>query len=154
MIPLLHKGPAEETLKAAETLGQIKDDRAVEPLAALLGSRRHEVSAAAARALGDIGSALAVEPLLQYVVESESASVIAETEKALIRIGDKAVRPLLEQLNSSNPGERKAAVRLLGEIGDESALQPLLAARDDSPLQPELKAALEKLGWQAQENEN
>jgi HEAT repeat protein len=154
LIPLLHKGPAEEKLKAAETLGRIKDDRAVEPLAALLGSRRHEIAAAAARALGDIGSALAVEPLLQNGVESESASVRAETEKALISIGDTAVGPLLEQLNSSNPGERKAAVRILGEIGDERALQPLVSARDDTSLQPELQEALEKLGWQPPESES
>jgi len=154
LIPLLHKGPAEEKLKAAETLGQIKDDRAVEPLAALLGSRRHEVAAAAARALGDIGSALAVEPLLQNVVESKSASVRAETDKALIRIGTNAIRPLLEQLNSSDPRERKAAVRILGNMGDERALRPLESARDDTSLQPELQEALEKLGWQPQENEN
>jgi len=151
LIPLLQKGPVEEILKAAEILGQIEDDRAVEPLSALLGSRRHEIAAAAARALGDIGSALAVEPLLQNLVDSESARVRIESEKALTKIGAHAVRPLLEQLNSSDPRERKAAVRILGEIGDENALQPLVSARDDNSLQPELQEALEKLGWQPQE---
>ena len=153
LIPLLRKGAAAETLKAVETLGHIGDDRAVESLSALLGSRRPESAAAAARALGDIGSSLAVEPLLQHAVDSDSAQVKAEDEKALIKIGASAVRPLLEQLNSSDPRERKAAVRILGEIGDERALQPLISALDDNSLQPELQATLEQLGWQPPENE-
>jgi HEAT repeat protein len=153
LIPLLRKGPAAETLKAVETLGHIGDDRAVEPLSALLGSRRPETATAAARALGDIGSSLAVEPLLQYSVNSESSQVKAEDEKALIKIGGSAVRPLLEQLNSSNLFERKAAVRILGQIGDERALQPLISALDDNSLQPELQAALEQLGWHPPEND-
>jgi HEAT repeat protein len=154
LIPLLRKGPAEETLKAVETLGQVGDDRAVEPLAALLSNRRPEIAAAAARSLGDIGSNLAVEPLLQNAVESESSQVKAEAEKALIKIGASAVKPLLEQINSSNPQERKTAVRILGEIGDERAFQPLISALDDNSLQPELQAALEQLGWLPRENEN
>ncbi len=153
LIPLLRKGPAAETLKAVETLGHIGDDRAVEPLSALLGSRRPEIATAVARALGDIGSSLTVESLLQYAVDSE-AQVKAEAEKAMIKIGGSAVRPLLEQLNSSNPFERKAAVRILGEIGDERALQPLMSAQDDNSLQPELQASLEQLGWRPPENEN
>jgi len=154
LIPLLQKGQLEETLKAVETLGQIGADKAVEPLAALLGNRRPEIAAAASRALGRIGSALAVEPLLQNSVESESDQVRAESEMALVKIGALAVRPLLEQLNSSDPRERKTAVRILGEIGDERALQPLASARDDNSLQPELQAALELLGWKPLENEN
>ncbi len=153
LIPLLRKGPAAKIFKAVETLGKIGDDRAVEPLSALLGSRRPEIATAAARALGDIGSSLAVESLLQYAVDSE-AQVKAEAENAMIKIGGSAVRPLLEQLNSSNPFERKAAVRILGEIGDERALQPLISALDDNSLQPELQAALEQLGWRAPEKEN
>jgi HEAT repeat protein len=154
LAPLLRKGRLDDTLRAAETLGQVGVDKAVEPLSALLGSKRPEIAAAAAQALGRIGSDLAVEPLLQNAVESGSSLVKAESEKALTMIGASAVRPLLEYLHSNDPEERKTAVRLLGEIGDERALQPLVSARDDNSLQPELQTALERLGWQSREDEN
>ena len=152
LIPILQKGEIENRLRAVETLGRIGDAGAVDPLAALLGDRRPEIASAAAQALGYIGSGLAVEPLLQIAVESESSRIRTECEKALIKIGAAAVRPLLERLNSSEPRERKAAVRILGEIGDERALQFLISARDDTSLQPELQATLEKLGWHSEEN--
>ncbi len=148
LIPLLRMGASSEIQKAAETLGTIGDDRAIEPLSALLLDRRPEIARTAARALGDIGGSRAVEGLLQMVANSEFPHVQAEAERSLINIGPSAVGPLLAHLKSSDPGERKAAVRILGEIGDRNALRPLVSALDDSSLQPELDAALERLGWE------
>ncbi len=151
LIPLLRMSSSLEIQKAAEALGSIGDDRAVEPLTALLSDRRPEIALAAARALGDIGSGRAVEGLLQSAAHHESHPVQAEAEKSLIKIGASAVRPLLAQLKSSDASERKAAVRILGEIGDRQALQPLVSALDDNSLQPEINDALEKLGWEPSE---
>jgi HEAT repeat protein len=146
LIPLLRISASPEIQKAAETLGYIGDDRAVEPLLALLNHKRPEIAIAATRALGDIGGSPAVEGLLQIAVNSESPTVQVEAEKSLIKIGAPAVGPLVAQLKSGDPRERKTAVRILGEIGDRRALRPLISARDDNSLQPELHAALEKLG--------
>jgi HEAT repeat protein len=148
LIPLLRISASSEIQKAAETLGYIGDDRAVEPLSALLNHKRPEIAIVATRALGDIGGSPAVEGLLQNAVNSESPTVQVEAEKSLVKIGASAVGPLIAQLKSGDPRERKTAVRILGEIGDRRALRPLVSARDDNSLQPELHAALEKLGWQ------
>jgi HEAT repeat protein len=137
-----------ELKSAAEALGQIGDDRAVEPLAALLNHRREEIAVAAARALGLIEGGQSVEMLLQTSVDTNSALLQAEAEKSLARIGAAAVRPLLDQLHSSDPRERKTAVRILGEIGDRQALPFLVSARDDPSLQPELDLALGTMGWE------
>jgi len=151
LIPRLRMSSSMEIQKAVETLGAIGDHRAIEPLSALLIDKRPEIAITATRALGDIGSSRAVEGLLQNAVHSDSRLVQTEAEKSLIRIGTSAVGSLLSQLKSSDPGERKAAVRILGEIGDRQALGPLVSARDDKSLQPELQAALEKLGWKPPE---
>ncbi|MGB2907434.1 MAG: HEAT repeat domain-containing protein [Candidatus Aminicenantaceae bacterium] len=146
-------GQASEIQKAAETLGQIGDERAVEPLAALLSHKRPEIAVTAARALGEIGSGQSVEMLLQNAVDSKSSPIQAEAEKSLVKIGASAVCPLIDQLNSSDARERKTAVRILGEIGDERALNFLISAQDDPTLQPELYNALCQLGWSPPDSE-
>jgi len=146
-------GQASEIQKAAETLGQIGDERAVEPLAALLSHKRPEIAVTAARALGKIGSSQSVEILLQNSVGSNSSPVQAEAERSLIKIGASAVKPLIDQLNSSDAQERKTAVRVLGEIGDKRALDFLVSAQDDPTLQPELHTALDQLGWESPDSQ-
>jgi len=51
--------------KAACALGDIKDEKAVEPLLKALHDKNSDVRQAAAKALGDIGDDRAVEPLRQ-----------------------------------------------------------------------------------------
>jgi HEAT repeat protein len=147
LITLLGRGTSSETAKTIEILGRIGDERAVEPVLALLSHKSPDLASRAALTLGKIGRGRnVVEELLQAAVDSNSSQVKNAAEQALVEIGKEAVFPLLAHLNSGDPRERKAAVRILGEIGDTSAQQPLVAALDDSSLQPELNAALEKLG--------
>lgn len=147
LISLLGRVTPSEAARAVDILGRIGDERAVEPLVALLGHKSQDVASKAAHALGQIGhSRNVVEALLQTAADAYSTPVIEAVEHALITIGGKAVPTLLSHLNSGDPRERKTAVRILGEIGDRNALRSLEAARDDPTLQPELNAALEKLG--------
>jgi len=148
ILPLLQKGRSSEIVRAVALLGDIGKEQFVEQTAALLDDRRPDVVAAAARALGQMGSSQAVQPLIQLVSDSGSPEIQSEAESALLKIGEPAVDPLIGQLNSGDPEERRTAVRILGEIGDRRALPFLKSARDDPSLFHEIDAALEKLGWQ------
>lgn len=105
-----------------------------------------EVRAAAAAALGGIGDAQAVQPLIA-ALKDENESVCTAAIQALGRIRDvQAVEPLIAALEdtvtdarqivkstlfatqSEVTGDiREAAVRALGQIGDPRAIQPLIA---------------------------
>ncbi|MFC2158294.1 HEAT repeat domain-containing protein [Acidobacteriota bacterium] len=147
LLPLLRKGRASEIVKAIKLLEKFGDERAVEPITSLLEDKRSEIAAASVRALGVLGTARAAEALVEKVMDSNDPMVSSEAEKALIRLGKSAVTLLIDQLHSSDTGERKKAVRILGRIGDPSALHPLVSAMDDRSLYPELQVTLEKLGW-------
>lgn len=147
LVSLVGRGTSPEAAKAIDVLSRTGDERAVEPALALLNHKNQDLAAKAAGALGKIGrSRNVVEALLQAAADSEAAPVKEAVEHALIEIGGHAVFPLLSHLNSGDPRERKAAVRILGEIGDSRALQPLIAEREDRSLQPELDEAITKLG--------
>ena len=147
LLPLLRKGQASDIVKTVKLLEKFGDKRAVEPIASLLEDKRPEIASTSVRALGVFGTARAVEALVEKVMDSNDSMVSSEAEKALIRLGKSAVTLLIDQLHSSDTGERKKAVRILGRIGDPSALDPLVSAMDDRSLYPELQVSLEKLGW-------
>jgi len=169
---------------AARVLGVIKDARAVEPLIQALNDRESaDVRCNAAEALGKIGDSRAVEPLVQvlkgggsYVTQSAAealhklcwkprddteksyyliaklaeaskglrylggiygwdmekfkfSSIIAEELRdELIGLGNKAVEPLIQALwdESNNILIQWEAAKILGEIGDKRAVEPLV----------------------------
>ncbi|HAH20008.1 MAG TPA: hypothetical protein DCL49_03795, partial [Candidatus Omnitrophica bacterium] len=68
---------------------------AVEPLIRALGNRTYRIRCGAARALGEIGDARAVEPLIKILGDGERYSAYAA--EALGKIGDaRAVNPLIK----------------------------------------------------------
>ena len=86
----------------------------------------------AARALGELQAAQAVESLLT-ALGGESWYVRRAAAEALGEIGDRrAVEPLLSALKESDGGVRQAAAWALGQIGDARAVQPLAAALKES----------------------
>jgi HEAT repeat protein len=66
LIQALLKDTDPVQVKAAESLGYLRDERAVEPLIQALKDekRYHSVRWKAARALGEIGDKRAIEPLI------------------------------------------------------------------------------------------
>lgn len=115
--------------EAAETLGEIGDPRAVEPLIKALGDAwyiRWKVEDALVR----IGSP-AVEALIR-VFEKEKVLIRCEVAKVLARIGDRrAVEPLIKALEDENSYIRKVAINALGKIGDTRRLEQLIKAFRD-----------------------
>jgi HEAT repeat protein len=99
---------------AASALGQI-GTAAVEPLIAVLGDRI--VGMYAASALGPIGDARAVEPLIG-ALKDPTFSGREAAEEALGKIGDsRAVEPLIAALEDPRSTVREAAGKALKALG-------------------------------------
>jgi HEAT repeat protein len=112
---------------------------AVEPLITALKDKDSTVCENAAKALGKIGDARAVEPLSDTLKDKrfnkaiESIRVRRSAVEALGQIGDaRAIEPLSDVLRE---GDSDAA-RALGQIGDARAVEPLIDALSYRPESP------------------
>jgi HEAT repeat protein len=150
-----HPDP-EVSLKAWEAvigLGQAAEPALIEAL----GAGERDVAEAAAGALGSVGTAAAVEPLITALRTWPSRRYVAAwalgergdtravpalvaalgdgdpevckyAARSLVKLGREATPALLEALGSPSERVRHYAVRALGEIRDERSVEPLLAA--------------------------
>ncbi|MBM3235960.1 tetratricopeptide repeat protein [Candidatus Poribacteria bacterium] len=101
--------------KAAEALGNMKDETAVPALIEALSDEVDSVREFAAKALGEIGDNQSMEPLID-ALEDKSNFVRMEAVKALEGIADeRAVSPLVKLLKDSEL--RPGAANALAEIG-------------------------------------
>ena len=100
---------------------------AVEPLVEALQLKSDVRRRVAAEALGEIGDARAVEPLLSYGARGYGA--YASAWPALAAIGKPAVKPLIGGLDAALGEDRelvaRTAIAALGEIGDPRATRVL-----------------------------
>lgn len=124
-------------------LGTLKVSRAAEPIAQVLSDRSLQRRYVAAWALGEIGSPQGI-PALIAALEDDDAEVARRAVRALIRLNLQALPPLLAYLPEASPRGAAAAVRALGDIGDPSALEPLLL-QVEGPNRSEVFQALGKL---------
>jgi len=125
---------------------KLKQKNKVRKLIKILGDPRHEIRASAARALGEIGDARAVDTLIAMLDNrDERRGVVIAVSDALARIGDpRAFDPLASQL------PRDYAARALGILGDQKAVGPLLGALAKTEHADDRVAAVEALsalGW-------
>jgi HEAT repeat protein len=89
---------------------------------------REDVRAVAAQALGQIDDGRAVEPLISALKDGGS-NVRAAAARALGQLGDvQAVDRLIGALKDHESSVRQAATLALGEIGDARAVEPLIGA--------------------------
>ena len=94
--------------------------------------RDSTVRGASARALGSIGDARAVGPLIT-VLNDSWPDVRGAAAEVLGTIGDpRAVDPLVAALGDSDAAVRRASAEALGTIGDPRAVEPLVATISDS----------------------
>ncbi|MBN1138300.1 MAG: HEAT repeat domain-containing protein [Anaerolineae bacterium] len=129
---------------------------AVEPLIAALQSDKGNVQFRAARTLGDIGDARAIEPLIQLYEATENTGAalalgkfgdphaiptlvklldiqnwIGEVKKSLVAYGSAAVEPIMASLQEKQGPEYTSAkanhIAVLGAIGDPRAADVLKA---------------------------
>jgi HEAT repeat protein len=123
------KGNAQEAYGAVMELGQLGTDDAVDLLISAL-SRYDGVARAAARELGRLANPRSFKPLADLLGNREVHESVAE---ALIRIGGKAIEVLTETLRSEDSLVRKNAARVLGEVRDARAVEPLVEVLQGDP---------------------
>ncbi|WP_342348855.1 HEAT repeat domain-containing protein [uncultured Nitrospira sp.] len=159
--------------EAVITLGEMGDERCVEPLVRCLRDGDWQVRDAAVEAIAMIGSP-AVDLLLRYIRDYDARkSVIKALGKindervldplismlhndefkddatwALAELGQPAVGRLLECLKNQDEVIRKQAILALGEIKDSSSVDLLMEGLQDSDwfIRLSSAAALEKIG--------
>jgi HEAT repeat protein len=133
MQPLLHalRDPEADVRTAAcLALGYFKDPSTFDDITnVLLDDPRIEVRQAAARALGNTQHPAALVYLLEALHDSywwyEREQAAAELLAAIEKMGIAAVGPLIEALHDKEGTVRKFAARLLGNLGDPRAIEPL-----------------------------
>ena len=114
---------------AAESLGGLGDDRAVEPLITALDDDvdREPVIAA----LGRLGDPRAVDRLVRVVADGP-AWLRDPAVAALVMIGAPAADFFVTTLQADDDALRTLAAHTLGTIGDDHAVGPLVAALRES----------------------
>jgi HEAT repeat protein len=121
---------------AAEDLGRLKYPHATPALVVALSDEDAGVRAAAADALGRMGTEDAVGPLSRLLAEDPSPNVRQTAAQSLTLIGSPpALAALTKGLQSALPDVRRLAARALGDSGQPSAagdLRPLLKDPDVS----------------------
>lgn len=159
--------------EAAITLGEMGDERCVEPLIRALQDGDWQVREVASEALGLVGSP-AVEPLIKLcrswdhrkaairalgkikdervldplIHQLRSDEFGEDATDALVELGSPAVEKLVAALSDRDDNTRKQAVIALGRIQDSSAIDPLIEKLNDKDWYTRLTAAaaLEKIG--------
>ncbi len=159
--------------EAVVTLGEMGDERCVEPLVRALRDGDWQVREAAVEAIAEVGSP-AVELLIRYMRDWEARKYVIQAmgkindervldplmsmlhndefkddaTRALIDLGKPAVPKLIVALTDKEEFVRKQAVLALGEIKDPDAVDPLIAMLQDQDWLTRLTAAaaLEQIG--------
>jgi HEAT repeat protein len=141
---------SEVRVKVAETLGELKDVRAVEPLCAALADEWGQVSTQAAWALRKLGDKRAVGPLISAFAYPNSELHRAVSAALLELCDKKAIDLLIAGLSSGSAGIRYGAADLLGDLKAVQAVEPLLVAlADEDPwVREHIVSALGKIGDQ------
>jgi len=130
---LSYKADAAIRSQAAQSLGNIKDARAVEPLITALRDEKVEMRRTAAIALGNIKDTRAVEPLIT-ALRDEDSDMRSDAAEALGHIKDiRALDPLIAALKEESSYVRTSIVEALESIGNSRAVKPLTAILKETP---------------------
>lgn len=159
--------------EAVITLGEMGDERCVEPLIKAIRDGDHQVRDAAIEALAMVGSP-AVEPLIRLlrdwdvrkfaitalgkikdervleplIAQLRNDEFMEYATEALVELGEPAVERLIAALDDKEENTRKQAVIALGRIKARSAIDALIEKLNDKDWFTRLTAAaaLEKIG--------
>ncbi len=149
LIKLLYENNWWVRCVAAESLGKVKDDRAVDDLIHVLEiDRSWSVRRNSAWALGEIADSRATSALINTLKDG-TGGVREGAAYALGKIGDAtAVDALIVSLRDEKANVRGDAAWALGEIGDHKSVQPLIHALTDMNwwVRSAATFSLEKLG--------
>jgi HEAT repeat protein len=121
-------------INAVMILGDLHDTLSVEPLIESLKDKAMASSIEddilrleSAKALGKIKDARAIEPLIAALSDG-NIKVREGSAEALTAIGEKSVDPLIKILKDYNGGPKVLTAKILGDIRDPRAVEPLIQA--------------------------
>lgn len=118
----------------------------IEHLMTALGDESWRVRKCASEVLTQVDtSPELIRALIKALGEEDNAGLRNSATEVLIKIGAPAVLDLLKVLKDGDKDERKIAADILGDVGDQRALEPLLSTLKD-PDENVRAAAAESLG--------
>jgi HEAT repeat protein len=107
-------------------LGSLRTPEAIAPISQVLADKSLGRRYVAAWALGEIGEPAGIPALLSALNDADS-EVRKYATRALIKLNQSAVEPLIAYLATAPPLGGAGAIRALGDIADPRALNSLLA---------------------------
>ncbi|HEX2909647.1 MAG TPA: HEAT repeat domain-containing protein [Chloroflexia bacterium] len=117
------------------TLGDLEDERIIEPLLKLLENKDEDLYLcwSILRILGSLKDNRAVEPLIRIFVNQDYQKIRGQIAVTLGKLGDRqAVVPLMEALSQDQDNAvRRWSAHALGDIGDPRALELLSTLLND-----------------------
>ena len=125
LLELLQGPDSDLRMQAALALGEQLDERAAGALVKALKDEDTNVRYHAIEALGKLKAVDAVEVLVE-IAESRDFFLSFAALEALAKIGDVRIAPRMAPLLEDEL-LREPAINLLGQLGDESAVAPLVA---------------------------
>jgi len=141
LIAQLTGGDRHDQVKAAESLGELRDGRGVAPLIESLQSPESMLRRAAAKSLGQLQDRSAVEPLCLRLRDSEPSVRCACAEALGELLDNRAAEPLRAAARDLQKTVRRYAVRALARLDPAVAVKPLGEALRDSDVEVRRNAA-------------
>jgi HEAT repeat protein len=129
----LERGTLPEQCEAAEYLGILGDETALEPLIVALSDENAELRQCAAMALGELGSARAV-PALVRALRDHDRAVQWFAATSLAKLGEPAVKFLLRELSSEDREAVVGSALALGRMREARAVDPLIGLLSSTDL--------------------
>lgn len=141
-LEVLGQGDLTYQLDAIRVLGELRSPAAVDLLLVALNAPDSAIRAAAAHALGRVGAAAAVDPLLYCLARESVGAVRAAAAEALGYLNDRyAVEPLKDALHDRYAPLQQAAITALGLLGGEDIVVALLSILQQDAL-PQTRSAI------------
>lgn len=122
----------KNVFSSGKSIAKMKDAHDISGLVRLLNHSDPDIQYHAVEALGEIGDAGAVEPLITVLKHDEMSGVRWKTAESLVKIGAPSVEPLISALEHPDGDVRWKAAIALGEIGDQRAIEPLIRQLSDT----------------------
>jgi HEAT repeat protein len=148
LLTSLRDGNPSDRQRAAISLGNLGDKRAVQPLIEALKDGDSFVRDFAVRALGKIGDSRAVEALIRAMGDDNLLVRRSAAASLGVLKDPEAVEPLIKALKDGDSLMRRAAAIALGALGDPRAVAPLMETlgEEDIYVRAGAATALEKIG--------
>ncbi|OCL26204.1 hypothetical protein U472_09330 [Orenia metallireducens] len=117
---------SHDRAKAGRTLIKIGTPQAIDYVTCLLYDEDKEIRNLIIEELSKLQNPRIITTLINYLDNCEDLVILNSLKKAFLKIGKKSSYELLKLLNSDNSTHVSWSIKLLTEIGDDRAIEPLI----------------------------